>query len=217
MLEILKSRNNSKEKSSSDNIVQQAACGVSVSGFSNSYVQTCATSFVTTRMIELAFRSNRDVSFVPEEPPDNLLIELRYTRGGVMTKHDVWAAITRTMAKTALSIWNAELVGSAIFPVVSDVEIRFISSVNLPRYQSKTIIWSLAEAFDFYNEQRLYSDCIITTKFRTRMGLYYLGVGSIKSALSNRSGLQKNSSGVRSADHQSLDLTPNDSAINVST
>ena len=215
MLETLRNRVKSKEKSSSENTVQQAGCDVIVSGFSNTYVQTCVTS--STRMIELAPRSKRDVFFVPEEPPDNLLIEVRYTRGGVMTKHDVWAAITRTMAKAALSIWNAEIVGSLTFPVISDIEIRFISSVNLPRYQSKTIIWSLTEAFDFYNEQRLYSDCIITTKFRTGSGLYYLGVGSIRSALSNELGSQKNSSVVRSADQQSLELTSNDSAINVST
>ena len=168
-------------------------------------------------MIELGSRSNRDVSFVPEEPPDNLLIELWYSRGPVMTKHDVWAAITRTTAKTALSTWNAEIVGSLIFPVVSDVEVRFISSVNPPRYQTKTIIWSLAEAFDFYNEHRLYSDCVITTKTRTGSGVYNLGVGSIKSALSNESGLQKNSSVVHSTDQPSLELRSNDSAIDVST
>ena len=133
-----------------------------------------------------------------------------------MTKYDVWVAITRTIAKTALAVWNGEIVGSITFAVVSDVQIRFISSVNPPRYQSKTIIWTLAEAFDVYNEQRHYSNCLLTTRFETGSGFLNLGVASIKSTLSNGSGLQKNSSVVRSADEPSLELASNVSAIDPS-
>ena len=171
----------------------------------------------TPRLIELASRSTRDISFTPEEAPDNLRIDFRYTPGGVMTKYDVWAAITRTIAKTALAVWNREVVGSVTFAVVSDVEIRFISSVNPPRYQSKTIIWTLAEAFDFYNQQRHYSNCFLTTRFETSSGVLNLGVASIKSTLSNGSGLQKNSSVVPSADEPSLELASNVSVIDPST
>ena len=185
-----------------------------MSGFSNSYVQTYA---VLTRLIDLASRSTRDVSFIPEKPPDNLRFDFRYTPGGVMTQYDVWPAITRTMAKIALHNWNSEIVGSVTFPVVSEVEIRFISSVNPPRYQSKTIIWTLTEAFDFYNEQRHYSNCFLTTKLAIGSGFLNLGVASIKSSLSSVAGLQKNSSVVRSADEPSLELTSDVSAIDVST
>ena len=134
-----------------------------------------------------------------------------------MSKYDVWAAITRTMSKTALHPWDWELVGSTTIPVILDVETRFVSSVNPPRYQSKTMLWTLAEAFDVYNEQRHYSNCFLTTKLEIGSGFQNLGVASIKSALSNGSGLQKNSSTVRSADEPSLELTPNNSAIDVST
>lgn len=134
-----------------------------------------------------------------------------------MTKYDVYAAIIRTMAKTALNEWNWEVVGSMTFPAISYVEIRFISSVNPPRYQSKFIIWTLAEAFDFYNEQRRYSNSFITTKIEIGSRVYNLGVASIKSSMPLGSGLQKNSSVVRSTDESSLELTSNDSATDVST
>ena len=131
-----------------------------------------------------------------------------------MGKYDVWAAITRTMAKIALHVWNFEMVGSITFPVISDVQIRIISSVSPPRFQAKTIIWTLAEAFDFYNERRHYSNTFITTKLGIGSDFQNLGVASIQSSLSSGS---KNSSVVRSADEPSVELTSNGSAIDVST
>ena len=134
-----------------------------------------------------------------------------------MRKHDVWVTITRSIAKMALSTWNWEVVGSVTFPLFSDVEIRFVSSVNQPRYQSKTIIWTLAEAFDYYNAQLRFLNCFLTTKVQIDSGFQNLGVASIRSTLSNGAGLQKNSSVIRSADEPSLELASNSSAISVST
>ena len=134
-----------------------------------------------------------------------------------MAKHDVWAAITRAIAKIALHNWNTEIVGSITLPVVSDVQIKFVSSVNPPRYQTKTIIWTLADAFYFYNEQGRYSNSFLTTKLAIGSGFLNLGVASIKSILSSGAGFQKNSSVVRSADEPSHELISNVSAIDVST
>ena len=79
------------------------------------------------------------------------------------------------------------------------------------------MLWTLAEAFDFYTQQGHYSNCFLTTSLAIGSGFQNLGVASIKSALSNGSGLQKNSSDVVSANEPSVELTPDNSAIDVST
>ena len=109
-----------------------------------------------------------------------------------MTKYDLWNTITHTMAKAALMLWNGDIVGSIEYPVTSNVAIRIVSSVNPPRYQTKHIIWSLAETLDFYIEQRHYSNCFFTTQIGSGSTAQRLGVGSIKSTLSTMPSLQSN-------------------------
>ena len=107
-----------------------------------------------------------------------------------MSKYDLWTAITRVISKVALLGWNAELVGSITFPVVSNVEIKFVSSVHPPRYQTKTVIWTLVEVFDYYSEERHYSNCFIKTQIGMGPTALNLGVASIKSTLSTVPDLQ---------------------------
>ena len=109
-----------------------------------------------------------------------------------MAKYDLWNTITHTMAKAALMVWNGDIIGSIEFPVTSNVEIRIVSSVNPPRYQTKSVIWSLAEALDFYIEQRHYSNCFFTTQIGSGPTAQRLGVGSIKSTLSTMPSSQSN-------------------------
>ena len=123
-----------------------------------------------------------------------------------MSKYDLWTAITRVIAKVALLGWNAELRGSITFPVVSNVEIKFVSSVNPPRYQTKTVIWTLAEVFDHYSEERHYSDCFVKTQFGSGPTARNLGVASIKSTLSTVPGLQTDLSVLRSSNETSSEL-----------
>ena len=110
-----------------------------------------------------------------------------------MSKYDLWNTITYSISKAALMVWNGYIVGSMEFPVRSNVEIRIISSVNPPTYQTKSVIWSLAEALDFYIDQRHYSNCFFTTQVGTGQDTQRLGVGSIKSTLSTMPGSQSNS------------------------
>ena len=127
-------------------------------------------------------------------PPDGLCIEFTYTRGGMMTKYDLWTAIIRVVGKVALLGWNAELIGSITFPAMSNVEIRFISSINPPRYQTKSVIWTLAEVFDYYTEEGHYSNCFVKTQLGSGPTAQNLGVASIKSTLLTVPDLQTDSS-----------------------
>ena len=111
-----------------------------------------------------------------------------------MARYDLWNAITFTISKAALMAWNGNIVGSLGFPVRSNVEIRAVSSINPPRYQTKSVIWTLAEALDFYIDQGHYSNCFFTTQIGNGPTALTLGVGSIKSTLSTIPGSQSNSS-----------------------
>ena len=168
-------------------------------------------------MTDLKLRSTEGVSFNPEQPPEGLCVEFQYIRGGLMTKYDVWNAIVRSIAKAGLLIWNANIVGTITFPWVSNVEIRFISSVNPPRYQTKSIIWTLAEAFDIYIEQGHYSNCFLKTQIGTGPTAQNLGVASIKSTLSTVADLQTNSSVYILSNETSSELRASTPASDIST
>ena len=145
---------------------------------------------------DTVYSSTKRVSVLSEQPPEGLAVEFQYIRGGMMTKHDLWNTILRSISKAALLPWNGQILTSIEFAVTSNVAIRFISSVNPPRYQYKFVIWTLAEAFDFYNDQRHYSNCFFTTEIGKGPTALRLGVGSIKSTLMTMPGSQSNSSAL---------------------
>ena len=113
-----------------------------------------------------------------------------------MAKYDLWNAITSTISEAALMVWNEPVVGSLGFPVKSNVEIRVVSSINPPRYQTKFVIWTLAEALDFYIGQGHYANCFFTTQIGSGRSASTLGVGSIKSTLSTVPSSQSNLSAL---------------------
>lgn len=205
----------SNEIQRSEDDIQQSICNSPVSGYSKLYVLNDVPAFCATpphrfrrckSMSDLECRSTGDVSFVPEQPPEGLHLEFRYTSGGIMSKYDIWSAVLESMAAVALSPWNAQIIGALTIPVDSEVEIRFVSSVNPPRFQSKTILWSMVEVFDFYNTQKRYSNCFLTTYNGRGPAAQILGVASIKSTLSSNPGLQPNSSALSLSNQTSVEL-----------
>ena len=134
-----------------------------------------------------------------------------------MHKYDVWIAITRCMASVGLLEWNADVFGAITPAVVTDAQIRFVSSVSPPRYQTKTILWTLAEVFDIYIEQRQYSSCLIKTQLETSSGVHNLGVGSIKSKLTTGPSLVRGSAVLGKSNATSNEPTSNVPAVGVST
>ena len=138
-----------------------------------------------------------------------------------MTKYDIWIAIVRAITDAAIQPWNAQVLGPLQYPVVSNVQITFISSVKPPRYQSKTIIWTLAEVFNFVNQERHYSNSFLKTFVGTGAAARNLGVASIKSTLSSDSEAPANSSVLGLSNVTALDLDPSDQTLvsdrNVST
>ena len=135
-----------------------------------------------------------------------------------MSKHDLWNSIIRCIGQMALLQWNLELDGSLTFPSTLNIGIRVVSSKNPPRYQSKHIIWSLAEVFDIYNQQRNYGACMLKTQIGTSPNIRNLGVISIKSTVPSLS-LPVNSSTLTGASEiidesdYALSVVNNDTSI----
>ena len=138
-----------------------------------------------------------------------------------MSKHDIWIAIVRAITEASIQPWNAQILGPLPYPVVSNVKITFVSSVKPPRYQSKTIIWTLAEVFNFVNQERHYSNSFLKTFVGTGPAARNLGVASIKSTLSSDSEAPTNSSGLGLSNVTASNLDPSDQNLvsdrNVST
>ena len=98
------------------------------------------------------------------------------------------------MARTATNRWDLEFQGQARYPVHSNVELFIFSSVHSPRYQTKSMVWTLQKAFDLYNERGLYASAQFTTHIRDSTGVHNLGIMRMKSMLSLPSSRQGNSS-----------------------
>ncbi len=134
-----------------------------------------------------------------------------------MTKFDVWNAILSDIGRVAQLAWNAEVKGSITFPKFTNVDIRFVSSVNPPRYQSKSVIWTLAEVFDYYSQERHYSNSFFKTSIGTGPTAQNFGVGSIKSALTTVQGLRSNSSVLGSSSESLSEPELSPPAVDAST
>ena len=134
-----------------------------------------------------------------------------------MTKFDAWNAILSDIGRVAQLAWNAEIKGSITFPKFTNVDIRFVSSVNPPRYQSKSIIWTLAEVFDYYSQERHYSNSFFKTSIGTGPTAQNLGVGSIKSTLTIAQGLRSNSSVLGSSSESLSEQKPSTPEVDAST
>ena len=146
-------------------------------------------------------------------PPADLFVEFQYLRGGYMSKHDVWVAILRAITDAAIQPWDAQILGTLEYPVVANVKVTFVSSVKPPRYQSKTIIWTLEEVFDTYNEERYYSNGFLRTFIGRGQSARNLGVGSIKSTLPSVSKKPTNSSVLGLSNNSALNPDPSDETL----
>ena len=117
-------------------------------------------------------------------PPQGFYVEYRYIPGGhALSKFDVWFAIIASIGWTALEEWDSEVFGQTTYPDHSNVETTLISSVNPPRYQAKSIIWTLAQAFMIYNDRQQYTSMLLTTKQGDGSASHTLGLTRLKSLL----------------------------------
>lgn len=129
------------------------------------------------------YRSTSEVvtSFVPERPPSAFWVEFNYITGGPsMGRFDLWTAIIITMARLSLYEWDAEVRNRLVFRRPSNVETIIISSIDPPRYQVKSILWTLQRAFDAFNDEGLYTTASIKTRLGEGAGEHYLGLARIK-------------------------------------
>ena len=91
-------------------------------------------------------------------------MELKLVKGDAnLGKFELWMAIVYSMARIAPNAWNLESRNPLIFPEVFNIEVVFISSVNAPRYRTKSILWTLQAAFAVYSQERFYTSAIIRT------------------------------------------------------
>lgn len=137
---------------------------------------------VVNHPVSNRYRSTSEVvaSFVPERPPLDFWVEFQYITGPTIGRFDLWTAIIITMGRMALYPWDAEVRNRLVFRRPSDVEVVIISSIDPPRYQVKSILWTLQQAFGTYNEQGLYTTASIKTRLGEGANEHYLGLARIK-------------------------------------
>lgn len=87
----------------------------------------------------------------------------------------MWTAIVECMGRIAMNRWNLELQGRLAIRAVNHVQIDIISSVNAPRLQIKSILWTLIRAFYFYNDEGLYTSANLKARVGEGTNVRYLG------------------------------------------
>lgn len=137
---------------------------------------------VVNHSVSNRYRSTSEVvaSFVPERPPSDFWVEFQYITGPTIGRFDLWTAIIITMGRMALYGWNVEVRNRLVFRRPIDVEVVIISSIDPPRYQVKSVLWTLQQAFGTYNEQGLYTTASIKTRLGEGANEHYLGLARIK-------------------------------------
>ena len=125
-----------------------------------------------------------------------------------MSKFDVWFSIIASIGWTALEEWDTELSGQITYPEQSNVETTVISSVNPPRYQAKSIIWTLLYAFSIYNDRQQYTSMLLTTIQNDGRASHTLGLIRLKSLLRLVSSTVGNSSDPASSTDIPLGVHP---------
>ena len=106
----------------------------------------------------------------------------------------MWTAIVECMGRIALNGWNVELEGRVAFRAVYHVQIDIISSINAPRLQIKSILWTLIRAFYFYNDQGLYTSANLKARVGEGANVRYLGFIRFKTIQPTVTDSQTNSS-----------------------
>ena len=106
----------------------------------------------------------------------------------------MWTAIVECMGRIAMHGWNVEGEGRLAFRAVNHVQIDIISSVNAPRLQIKSILWTLIRAFYFYNDQGLYTSANLKARVGEGADVRYLGFIRFKTIQPTVTDSQTNSS-----------------------
>lgn len=107
---------------------------------------------------------------------------LKYLKYRDLSKFSVWLGIVLNIARVGLNAWDYEIINGFDFPISNNLEFLVRSSVNTPRFHTKSVIWTLQQIFSEYNEREQYS----SANFITTVQGQVLGFGSIKSTLESR-------------------------------
>ncbi|KAG6994120.1 hypothetical protein G7Y79_00047g083460 [Physcia stellaris] len=167
--------------------------------FSGSPIQICTFEFLTAaRSCQNPLcsdiqqltqpRTAAPISWQPELRPATFAVDFRYTNVRDLTKFDVWLGIVANLVHISLNPWNLEIPRNINFPVEHNVEMRIVKSVHPPRFQTKSLVWTLQELFEEYNSRGLYA----SASFVARIDGAPLGFGSIRSTLQSEPRMQRN-------------------------
>ena len=119
------------------------------------------------------------------------MVALKYTSSiRDLSKFDLWLGIVLNTARVSINPWDMELIGALAFPTSNNFELKVISSSKEPRFQTKSVVWSLQELFNQYNRNEDYA----SANFITTLDGAPLGLGSIKSTLISSESGQMNTS-----------------------
>ena len=118
----------------------------------------------------------------------------------------MWTAIVECMGRMAMNRWNLELQGRLAIRAVNHVQIDIISSVNAPRLQMKSILWTLIRGFYFYNDEGLYTSANLKARVGEGSDVRYLGFIRFKTIEPTVTDSQTNSSTPPLWNDTSLDI-----------
>ncbi|KAI4233469.1 MAG: hypothetical protein L6R40_007066 [Gallowayella cf. fulva] len=116
----------------------------------------------------------------PENPPDGFVVSFNYnSRARDLHKFDVWLGLVINIARLGINPWDRELEGRLDFPASTNFLLQGFSSGVAPRFQVKSMIWTLQAAFEEYTRRGQYSSASLVT----RLNGHPLGFTNIKGNL----------------------------------
>ncbi|KAL8766979.1 MAG: hypothetical protein Q9209_006391 [Squamulea sp. 1 TL-2023] len=164
-----------------DVLMQQAARGKTVKELSRLWMYLGGSSPEERRAQDASDRRpNPPLSWEPEIPPRGFTVGFKYiSQAREFDKFDVWLGLVINIARLGVNPWNAGLEGRLEFPESTNFKLQGISSAVAPRFQIKSLIWTLQRAFIEYTTRGQYSSASMVT----RLNGHALGFTTIKSNL----------------------------------
>ena len=124
-------------------------------------------------------------------PPQEFHVKLEYEEAGhAFGRFAYYTALLRDMAKVSVFDWNLEIEAFQFEPQ-SNVRMIFASSAAPPRYQTKSILWTMVYIFHSFNLQGNWAEASWMTEMKPEgRPSYALGVGQLELSVGSTDQIQ---------------------------
>ncbi|KAL9603268.1 MAG: hypothetical protein Q9219_001289 [cf. Caloplaca sp. 3 TL-2023] len=123
-----------------------------------------------------------NLSSFPDLRPATFALIFRYTTTSLdLGKFDVWQGLLLNIVRLAQNHWELDIPRQTDFPPSHNCQLKVLGSLTPPRFQTKSLLWTLQETFETFVRNGRYSSASMQTVIDHKT----LGFATIRSTLAS--------------------------------